>query len=50
MAYLFGSNVFNSDISKAVIFIIAFSVTLGSLIGCFSSSAFIQKYNISVTY
>ncbi|HDI3315802.1 TPA: hypothetical protein PMD22_003398 [Vibrio cholerae] len=50
MAYLFGSNVFNSDISRAVIFIIAFSVTLGSLIGCFSSSAFIQKYNISVTY
>ncbi|MCG3727736.1 hypothetical protein [Vibrio cincinnatiensis] len=50
MAYLFGSDFFNSDISKAAIFIIAFSVTLGSLIGCFSSSVFMQKYNISVMY
>ncbi|MCA0935474.1 hypothetical protein LCL85_07900 [Vibrio alginolyticus] len=50
LSYFFGGSVFSGDISKAVIFILAFSISLGSLVGCFSSSAFIQKYNISVTY
>ncbi|MCG9559927.1 hypothetical protein [Vibrio kanaloae] len=50
MAYLFGSNIFTGNISKAVIFIIAFSITLGNLVGCLSSNTFMQKYNISETY
>ncbi|HCG7089383.1 TPA: hypothetical protein NJ342_004657 [Vibrio parahaemolyticus] len=50
LSYFFGGSVFSGDISKAVIFILAFSISLGSLVGCFSSSAFMQKYNISETY
>lgn len=50
LSYFFGGNVFDGDISKAVIFILVFSISLGSLVGCFSSSAFMQKYNISETY
>lgn len=50
MAYLFGSNLFSGDISRAVIFILAFSITSGSLIGSLSASSFMQKYNISATY
>lgn len=50
MAYLFGGSIFVGDVSKAIIFIVAFSIASGSLIGCFSSSAFMKKYNISETY
>ncbi|MGX9416538.1 hypothetical protein ACXJY6_10340 [Vibrio sp. RC27] len=50
LSYFFGGSIFSGDISKAVIFILAFSISLGSLVGCFSSSAFMQKYDISETY
>ncbi|KLV05496.1 hypothetical protein ABT56_11000 [Photobacterium aquae] len=50
LIYFFGGNIFNGDIPKTIIFILAFSISLGSLVGCFSASAFMQKYNISETH
>lgn len=50
MGYFFGGNIFGGDMPKAVIFILAFAISLGSVAGCFSSSAFMQKYNISKTH
>lgn len=48
--YFWEPRVFGGDVSKAVTFVLAFSISLGSLVGCFSSSSFMEKYNISRTY
>ena len=50
VAYFFAGNLIEGDLLKSVIFVVAFAIPLGSLIGCFSSDAFIQKHKISTTY
>lgn len=48
--YYFGGQVLSGELVRAACFVVAFSVALGNLAGCFGSGAFISKYNISQTY
>ena len=50
VVYYFCGHLAAGDLVKAACFVVAFSVALGNLAGCFGSGAFISKYNISQTY
>ncbi|WP_273009221.1 hypothetical protein [Spongiibacter tropicus] len=49
-AHYFGGAFFTGDLARALIFIAAFAVAFGGVLGCFSSGAFIKRYNITETY
>ena len=50
IAHFFGGQLVQGDLAKAVIVVVLLAVTSGSLIGSFSASAFMKKYNITQTY
>ncbi len=50
VAHFFGGAIFEGDLARAVILVVAFAVSCGNLLGCFGAGAFMKKYNISQTY
>jgi len=50
VVYFFGWNFPAFTHTSAVCFLLAFSMSVGSLMGSFYSNSFLQKHDISVTY
>lgn len=50
LLYLFGDKYVNHALLLPCCFVIAFSSAFGAILGTFSSNAFMEKYNITITY